>query len=196
MIIINRQKMKWIIAIFILGLTLLNLDVAYSQQRYIDPEAFEKSYALWQEQKEKHNNSYILTLTKSSFSGWVGTTKLRIKNGVVVKRSYSERYLTPRDRRTKPIKWTEKGSVLGKHREGYPLVTLDEIYEYAESYLPDPAIKLDRIENNEERVIEPDISVYFETNLESLISLVGHRNNHCLDDCFRGFRVKDIKWLK
>lgn len=192
--------MKWITAIFILGLTLLNLDSAYCQERYIDPEAFEKSYALWQEQKKKHNNSYVLTLAKSSIFGWSGTTKLVIKEGVVVKRSYSEQHFSP-PKKWKPTKWKEKGKNLGKHEDGYGLITLDDIYARAKHYLPKPVVEEERATDDEKGeigkiMIGVELITYFEAEHDGLVSTVGSRIKGCMDDCFRGYSVRDIKWLE
>lgn len=187
--------MKWILSVFVLGFILLATKVTYAQD-HLDPQLYKKSYAHWQKQKEKHKNSYVLTLSNGSVFGWYSRTIIVVKEGAVVKRSYSEGHISP-PQDWQASEWEEVGKQLGEHKEGYPLVTLDDIYAYAEGYLPNPVKISFQAENGEEeRTITPNIEVYFSTEHKGLVSTIGYRHKYCMDDCFRGYQIDNIEWAK
>jgi major membrane immunogen (membrane-anchored lipoprotein) len=181
-------------------LLLLTCTTYISQaQSTIDSATFHKSYAVWKEKKKSSNNSYKMVLQQSSFTGWVGETTITVKEGIIVKRSYREKSMRV-SKRWKAKRWTEKGGKIGKHQEeGVKPITLDEIYAYAQNYLPRPEAQNQENtkskEESEVSLIELNFTVFFNLNQEGMISLIGSRHNECMDDCFRGYRITEIKWL-
>lgn len=183
--------------ILLISTILLGVNLGYSQVQ-TDTAKYEKSLKLWEQQKKEHNNSYEFSLVWGSFSGFGYTTRITVKNGKIVKRAYKE-FVPKQDRKDrKPVKWVEKGEDIGKHTEGQKAVTLDNIYSYAKSLLNIPKeSQPSEVELDGEKIILtlPKINVYFSTDNKGLIDTAGSTPEGCMDDCFSGFTIRDIKWL-
>lgn len=162
-------------------------------------EAYVNSLKLWQEQKAAHNNSYEFSLVWGSFSGYSHTTTITVKNGEIIKRAYKE--YVPKDMRregVKPQKWVEKGDDIGTHKEGKQAMTLDNVYNYAKGLLTvieKPTSTEVELEGEKIILTLPEINIYFSADNKGLISSAGSTPEGCMDDCFSGYTVRDIKWL-
>ncbi|MCP4441100.1 MAG: hypothetical protein GY810_19420 [Aureispira sp.] len=158
-----------------------------------------KSLELWETQKAVHNNSYKFSLVWGSFSGYSNTTTITVKNGEIVKRAYKEHIPKHIREGRKPEKWVEKGKNIGKHAEGgNTVVALDHIYSYAECLLRGVKGPQSReIEIDGEKAIVRNLTkkVYFSADNNGLISTIGSTLEGCMDDCFSGYTIRDIKWL-
>nr|WP_321413354.1 hypothetical protein [uncultured Allomuricauda sp.] len=140
---------------------------------------FTLSHRAWENFKETNNNSYRYTVIQSSWVGFSTKTTITVEAGTITERSFlytSTEGLSseiPEDE----LAWTETNDEIGIHARGAEPLTLDNIYERAETdWL------LDR----------PSATSYFETMDNGIISICGYVEKNCVDDCFIGIHIESI----
>ncbi|MCW3466995.1 hypothetical protein [Chitinophaga nivalis] len=140
---------------------------------------FNKSFDAWINFKASAGNAYRYGIQSSSWTGHSSVTTITVKGGKIVQRSYIAKGIHPT---TKEIvilaEWKEEGSQLGTHDAGYPLRTLDEIYQEAKDNW------LQKRDNAD---------TYFEAKNNGMISSCGYVENNCADDCFMGISISFIE---
>ncbi|MFY0687439.1 MAG: hypothetical protein JXQ90_09750 [Cyclobacteriaceae bacterium] len=143
--------------------------------------SYVESKSKWSELKNQNGNSYTYQTTFQSWVGFGHTTEIKVKDGVVVARSYQEFSIDQRTgKRTVTDTYQEEGSELGIHEIGAELLTIDELYTACStSFL---------IVNQE------DNTLYFETADNGLMTTCGYVPNGCVDDCYRGIRINAFEW--
>jgi hypothetical protein len=71
---------------------------------------------------------------------------------------------------------------LGSHDKGVSLLTIDDLYKScASKYL------IADSKNN---------TLYFDTELNGLMTLCGFVPNGCQDDCYQGVKINSFKWIE
>ena len=107
-------------------------------------EKLRQSFRTWQKLKQECGGDYSY---KKHWSSWVGfgheTTVIVENNQVVARsfRSFSGRPVPVAPGQTSQPEgktWTERGPDLGKHKEGHPPKTLDELYAEAKVMVHGP----------------------------------------------------------
>lgn len=171
--------------IFILFLLIAGSFASCKKSDIVYENDFDRSYKAWQSFKSSSGNSYRYTVSSGSWVGTTNTTVITVKNGRVDERSYV--YTQPQDRpggnMTSVIveQWTEDASTLNSHTNGYPTMTLDEIYEKAKTQW---------------LLKRKDAKVYLETKNDGMISSCGFVEDNCADDCFNGINITSIVKLQ
>ena len=105
-----------------------------------DVERLAASRAVWEKAREAASGCYsyqvheIFLLSRQ-------TTRVVVKNGKVVERSFEQFVLSQDERPLTPTqKWTETGAAIGTHGDGAaPARTVDELYDKAAQILAAPA---------------------------------------------------------
>lgn len=141
-----------------------------------------ESLETWNQLKNIHGDSYTYETTYGSWTGYGSTTKLEIKNGIVISRT-NHRYQIDNSNGEKVTidSYSENLENLGSHDYGASLLTMDEIYDIcAEEYLI-----VNKKNNN----------IYFETKENGIIKLCGFVPNNCQDDCFTGISIENFNWI-
>lgn len=143
---------------------------------------YNESLKQWTELKDINGNSYIYQTTFVSWTGFGSITELTIEEGVVTSRVYQEFKTNETNGQREIIDtYTETKTNLGSHDKGAYSLTIDDLYNScASEYLT-----VDK-ENN---------TLYFETELDGLMSLCGFVPEGCMDDCFRGVKINSFKWI-
>jgi|WetSurMetagenome_2_1015567.scaffolds.fasta_scaffold277205_1 hypothetical protein len=144
--------------------------------------SYDESLTKWRELKNSNGNSYIYQTTISSWNGSSRVTELKIEEGKVTSRSYKE-FKTNESGGQQEIvdSYTETITNLGTHEKGASALTIDDLYNScASKYL---------IADKERN------TVYFETEINGLMTLCGFVPNACMDDCFNGVRINAFKWI-
>ena len=90
-------------------------------------ELLTNSRKTWNALKKEKHDTYVYTVRKSYMMGNGNMTTLHVKNGSVVKRSFSD---------WKPgqepvVRWTEVGKKLATNPTGAEILTIDDIYDRA-----------------------------------------------------------------
>ena len=184
--------MKTLNFLFLLCFALLIASKASAQEKYdgISQAEYDKSLAAFAAAKEKHGNNYTFSLTTSSFSGYITTTTMVVKNGKVVERRYHAKDSYNKGRE---LSWTEIGKQVGKHKnEGKAATTLDEVYAHAKGFIKSD--ELTRV--NTDLHLQVEIEYYFSTDKDGIISNASTRPKNCMDDCTSGYRVVNLQWGK
>ena len=143
---------------------------------------YNESLKQWTELKDINGNSYIYQTTFVSWTGFGSITELKIEEGIVTSRVYQEFKTNETNGQREIIDtYTETKTNLGSHDKGAYSLTIDDLYNScASEYLT-----VDK-ENN---------TLYFETELDGLMSLCGFVPEGCMDDCFRGVKINSFKWI-
>ena len=143
---------------------------------------YNESLKQWTELKDINGNSYIYQTTFVSWTGFGSITELTIEEGVVTSRVYQEFKTNETNGQREIIDtYTETKTNLGSHDKGAYSLTIDDLYNScASEYLT-----VDK-ENN---------TLYFETEIDGLMSLCGFVPEGCMDDCFRGVKINSFKWI-
>lgn len=147
-------------------------DIAYEND-------FDKSYQSWMSFKTSSNNSYRYIVSSGSWTGTSSQTITTVRNGIAVTRSYIYRVPVGQNSSETTIReqWDEDLNSLNSHANGYPPLTLDEIYQKAKT---DWLLK------------RADAKTYLETTNSGMISSAGYVENNCQDDCFTGITITSI----
>ena len=111
-----------------------------------DAEAVAESLAKWEKARKACGGNYQYEIAFSSFTGAGNVTTIVVRNNEVSERHYREfggaqlggAQPGPAAPGGKPPKedgpkWIEKGEEVGKHQEGAPAKTLDELYTVAKA---------------------------------------------------------------
>lgn len=145
---------------------------------------FEKSLAEWKKFKNSSGNSYQYTALRTSWVGMSFQTVITVKKGKVVRRKFT---WIIRDGGTSQIpedqrEWTEEENEINAHQQSgaTDAITLDEVYDKA---------KNDWLKKRD------NVTTYFETKNNGLISSCGYSDNNCADDCFVGINITSISSL-
>nr|WP_320022937.1 hypothetical protein [uncultured Draconibacterium sp.] len=143
---------------------------------------YNESLKQWTELKDINGNSYIYQTTFVSWTGFGSITELKIEEGVVTSRVYQEFKTNETNGQREIIDtYTETKTNVGSHDKGANSLTIDDLYNScASEYLT-----VDK-ENN---------TLYFETDLDGLMTLCGFVPEGCMDDCFRGVKINSFKWI-
>ncbi len=103
-----------------------------------DQETLQESLKKWQTVRDKSKGNYSYKVRWSSFAGFGHETEVFIEENKVSKRRFREfsnrpQLIQPGQPAPKKsaFKWVETGDDLGKHKEGAPPKTLDELYAEA-----------------------------------------------------------------
>lgn len=143
---------------------------------------YNESLKQWTELKDKNGNSYIYQTTFVSWTGFGSITELKIEGGEVTSRVYQEFKTNETDGQREIIDtYIETNTNLGSHEKGANPLTIDDLYNSCESEY----LTVDK-ENN---------TVYFETEIDGLMTLCGFVPDGCMDDCFRGVTINSFKWI-
>jgi hypothetical protein len=147
------------------------------------PAAYQKTLSAFEVAKLKHNNTYTFGIYTASFTETMTTTTMVVENGKVVARHY---------KRENPYRkelnksWSETGAQIGKHKdEGHAACTLDEVYAY---------VKGNQATVSDKPVLDIELVYYFEVDKTGIISTAGTSMIGCMDDCFRGYKIRDLSW--
>ncbi|GGW34686.1 hypothetical protein [Arenibacter certesii] len=143
---------------------------------------FEKSVNAWLDFKEKSNNSYEYVVQGTSWTGLRWETTIQVAEGTTIQRHFkytSTEGLTA-DIPEEELEWTENGSGINSRTNtiAAQALTLDEIYEKAKK---------------EWLIDRKNTKTFFEAENDGLISSCGYVENGCMDDCFVGISLKNIR---
>lgn len=144
--------------------------------------SYNESLNKWTDLKKVNGSSYIYQTTFLSWAGFGSTTELKIVDGKVTARIY-EGFSTDEQtgERTITDSYEEDEETLGSHEKGATPLTIDELYNScASDYL------IVDIKNN---------TLYFETEINGLMTLCGFVPNGCADDCYQGISIDSFDWI-
>lgn len=107
-----------------------------------DVERLAASRAVWEKARGAAGGCYSYEVLEISLVSRQ-TTRVVVKNGRVVERSFEQFAFPPGGRPLAPTKkWTETGAEIGTHGDGaVPARTVDELYDKAEQILAAPAVE-------------------------------------------------------
>lgn len=144
---------------------------------------YSESIDKWSALKTENGNSYVY---QTKFTSWIGEasiTEVTVIKGVVTSRVYEHFKTDGTNGRGEIIdSYSETAANLGVHENGALPITIDALYSTcASEYLT-----VD-VTNN---------TIYFETELNGLMTLCGFVPKECLDDCYTGVRINNFDWIK
>ncbi|MDO3693751.1 hypothetical protein QVZ41_02675 [Wenyingzhuangia sp. chi5] len=145
---------------------------------------FKNSEKAWISFKQSSNNSYQYIVTGGSvFTTYGWETTITVYNGVIIKRHFKYN-ADPENIPEENLEWTENENEINSEEHQYTsaatALTLDEVYDKAKK---------------EWLIKRKDVSIYFETENNGLISTCGYVPKNCMDDCFYGITIKSIETL-
>ncbi|MFY0600140.1 MAG: hypothetical protein JXR03_10750 [Cyclobacteriaceae bacterium] len=144
--------------------------------------SYNESLSKWNDLKRENGNSYIYQTSFNSWTGFGSITNIKIEDGIVTSRSYTEFGLDELDNKVITDSYEETIDNLGSHQKGASAVTIDMLYETcASQYIV---------------VDEKDNSIHFETEESGLMNTCGFVPNGCIDDCFTGIQISAFDWIK
>jgi len=151
-------------------------DIAYEND-------VDRSYRTWINFRNSSRNSYRYTVKTTSWTGTTSQTVITVKNGRANQRSYVYQIQSPQNYLELTIReqWDENLTSLNSHTNGFPPLTLDEIYQKAKT---DWLLKRDNAET------------FFEAKNNGMLSTAGYIENNCADDCFNGVSISSIEKLE
>lgn len=158
---------------------ILALGLSACKKESVSPN-YQVSYSAWLSFKKLSNNSYSYVTYYGSWAGTYAEAKITVQNGKLVARDFFFTRQTAVPNAPDTLKkWTESGSTLNSHTDGFDGLTLDQVYAKAKNEW----LNVDKNEND----------IVFNTDNNGLISLAGYSRKGCQDDCLNGIYVKDIK---
>ncbi|AFD09072.1 hypothetical protein [Solitalea canadensis] len=144
---------------------------------------YNESYVKWTKLKAQNGNSYTYQTTFGSWTGGGSTTELKIENGKVTGRNYHRFILNGSNGKKDTVaSYVETVGDLGSHESGAKLLTIDELYR---SCIGEYLV-----------VDEDNNQLFFESNTEGVMYLCGFVPDGCVDDCFNGITIENLKWIK
>ena len=145
--------------------------------------SYDESYKAWTSFKKSSANSYTYTAFGGSVFGSYAETKITVVNGIITGREFLfGRYEANSSNLIVSKTWIETSANLNTHgNEANEPLTLDQVYTKAKGEW----LNVDKKDNDK----------YLETNNNGIISMAGYVPKGCMDDCFNGIRIKDIKPL-
>ncbi|OJJ15541.1 hypothetical protein BKI52_37280 [marine bacterium AO1-C] len=165
--------------IIITTFALLFLGVGQVQAQKSDKGLQKKilaSKAKWETLKKEYKNCYTyVTSATSGLGGFTVRTYVTVKKGKVAKAYRITQYTNKKSARE------EKKKKLSK-QERSKLKNLDEIYAFAMDELAKQSPKQN--------------SITFKVAGNGVILRAGYTPKNCMDDCFRGYKIDEIKRLK
>ncbi len=107
---------------------------------------------------------------------------MKIEDDIVTSRIYQEfKIKEPSFQREIIDSYTETSDDLESHEKGARPLTIDDLYNScASKYLV---------------ADEKDNTIYFEAEIDGLMTLCGFVPKGCMDDCFRGIRINSLNWI-
>ena len=144
--------------------------------------SYDESLSEWEALKNDNGKSYIYQTDIISFTGNGSTTEIKVIDNSVVSRIYQAFNINGETgERSITATYSENEAALGTNEEGAAPLTIDELYNScASEYLI-----VDQ-ENN---------TIYFQTEVNGLLTLCGFVPNNCADDCFSGVSIKAFDWI-
>lgn len=144
--------------------------------------SYAESIDKWNDLKAQNGNSYIYQTTFTSWAGFGSVTELKVIDGIVISRIYQEFKINEANGSLEIIdSYIETKSNLGSYDKGAKPLTIDDLYNScASEYLV---------------ADEDNNTIYFETELNGLMSLCGFVPDGCMDDCFRGVSINAFNWI-
>ncbi|WP_053404941.1 hypothetical protein [Persicobacter sp. CCB-QB2] len=138
-----------------------------------------ESREAWGNFKKEHANTYSFTSTTSSFTSLQTASTLIVSNGVVIRKDYYAQY---RDDNGDLVeeRFQETGGDIGLSPKGIRPMTMDEIYDLAETEWLKPEVPAE---------------VFFEVDHLGILSKAGYQAEGCIDDCFKGITIEKITAL-
>ncbi|MFO0903185.1 MAG: hypothetical protein U0939_09310 [Pirellulales bacterium] len=131
--------------LLLLALVLVASFAGIGRAQDSDADKLQSSLDKWSELKEKCGGNYRYFVRTSSFTGAGTETEIAVLNHKVAVRRYRvigpPIPLPPGPNGRPPMpeapkyEWTEQGETIGKHKEGAPPKTLDELYAQAQQVL-------------------------------------------------------------
>ena len=145
---------------------------------------YDESYKAWTAFKKSSANSYTYTAFGGSVFGYYAETKITVTDGKVAGREFlAGRYEANSSNLIVSKTWVETSANLNTHgNEAHEPLTLDQVYAKAKTEWLNASKK--------------DNDRFLETNNNAMISTAGYVPKGCMDDCFNGIHIKDIKPLK
>lgn len=145
--------------------------------------SYNESVLKWSELKTKNGNTYMYQITYTSWTGFSNMTELKVTDGIVTSRVYKEFKINETTKQGEIIdSYTETTDNLGSHTKGAAPLTIDELYNTCA---------------NEYLIVDEDKNtIYFETELNGMMTLCGFIPNACMDDCYRGIKIDSFAWSK
>ncbi|MDG2182917.1 MAG: protease inhibitor I42 family protein [Mariniblastus sp.] len=121
---------RMIVFCFAVGFSALTASAGFHDAS--DLEKVKDSLAKWQTTKADVGNTYSYMVRWSSFIEYGHETRIFVKNGKVVRRTFRPVAVAENPSGEPPFeKWKEDGDQIGKHSEGAPAKTLDQLYKFA-----------------------------------------------------------------
>nr|WP_294950558.1 hypothetical protein [uncultured Mucilaginibacter sp.] len=166
------KHLSFILLIVVLG-------ISACEKETVSP-GYDDSYSAWLSFKKSSGNSYSYVTYYGSWTGSYAESKITVQKGKVVARNFLFMRPAAVQGGTDTLKnWSESGSTLNSHTDGFEGLTLDEVYLKARNEW----LKVDKAKND----------IFFQANNNGLISLAGYVPKGCQDDCLIGIHVKDVK---
>ena len=172
--------MKYIV--FFCTLFVSMLVSSCSKEKIYKESEYQKSYKAWLKFKEEAGNSYRYTTQWSSWTGISGTMNITVVSGKITARDYKVIGWDPENpgQLITFEEWQEDATSLHTHNPT-PSLTLDEVYANAKNVW----LKVDKDDNY----------ISFESRNNGIISTCGYAPRSCVDDCFIGIMISEIKKL-
>ncbi|NOR70381.1 MAG: hypothetical protein GQ532_11935 [Methylomarinum sp.] len=139
----------------------------------------ENSLSSWHVLKRQKGASYQYATEFSSWVGFGNETIISVKRDVVVEREYR----SWNNKGEKTLFWNELSpNELGKHKEGAPLKTMDELYDDCREILITKGSEKNRIN--------------LSFNKRGIMRTCLYTPKYCADDCSSGVRIKSLSFQK
>lgn len=160
-----------------------------SDTNYKNVKEFETSLESWKRLKLDNGTSYTYEISMGSVFGFGSTTKITVKNNLVVSRSFesysiydeSNNYLS-HENRLITSSYTETPETIGTHDRGASPLTIDEVYNTC---------------LNDYLFVDTDTNqVIFAVDDFNLIKDCYYVANGCQDDCSIGIMITKFDWLE
>lgn len=178
---------RFLVLIALLSLPFFAKPQSQQNTKGIDRQEYMRSKEAFEAAKQKHGNSYEFSLYFASFTGYWSKTTMKVENGVVTERRFESGDL--RKNKETASSWKETGKNVGSTGRGAAPITIDQIYAEGEKWLAPE-------QEQEPNPLAMPNSYYFSTDEQGIVSMLGMVPGGCADDCFRGYKIRDFKWLK
>jgi len=145
---------------------------------------YNESLEKWNQLKKEHNNSYEYVVSHSSFVGYRNSTKITVKNGVLVQREHSETRSLPAGGFSQEEfqVYIENEPEINSNELGFKAQTFENIYKDCGKH----TLQVDENMNH----------VYFKTNSMGLLNTCSYSPKNCMDDCSTGVYISNFNWLE
>ena len=124
------MALRMIVVCFTLAFFALTASAGFRDSS--DLEKVKDSLAKWEKTKAEVGDNYSYKVRWSSFIEYGHDTRIFVKGGKVIRRTFRPIAMVENPSGESPFeKWKEEGDQIGKHRDGAPAKTLDQLYESA-----------------------------------------------------------------